>query len=73
MNAVGAGLLIAFTSPGLDVTKNGEVISKWLTNPTPEQSEKNRRKYRMHKRGFKTGVVLLAVGYVIQLFAAILG
>lgn len=73
LNSVGAGLLIAFTSPGLNVTETGEGLIGWTNSPTPEQRAINLRKYRMHKCGFKAGVVLLAVGYVFQLLATVLG
>ena len=70
INALGALLLIAFTSPGLDVTKTGESLFTWTNEPPPEQLAANRRKYRRHRAGFKAGVTLLLVGYVLQLVAA---
>ena len=72
LNALGACLLVAFTSPGLDVTKTGENMAGWTNSPTPEQRDINIRKYRRHACGFKAGVVLLVVGYVLQLLAELL-
>lgn len=73
VNAIGAGLLIAFTSPGLNVTETGERLVGWTGSPTPEQRVINLRKYRRNSCGFKVGVVLLAIGYILQLFAAFFG
>ncbi len=72
MNAIGASLLITFTSPGLDVTKTGENMVSWASSPTPKQRVANIRKYKKHKFGFKAGLVLLGVGYVLQFVVAIL-
>jgi hypothetical protein len=72
LNAIGACLLIAFTSPGLSVTDKGEELVGWTNSPPPEQRAINLRKYRMHKCGFKMGIVLLAIGYIFQLLAAII-
>lgn len=73
LNAIGAVLLIVFTSPGLNVTETGEGLIGWINSPTPKQRAINLRRYRIHKYGFKAGVVLLAVGYIFQLFAVIIG
>jgi hypothetical protein len=74
VNAIGAILLIIFTSPPLDVTENGEHYMKWTSDPlSDEQRAANKRKYFWNKFGFKGGVVFLTVGYLIQLWAAVLG
>lgn len=73
VNAIGAALLIIFTSPSLDVTENGENLMVWKNEPPTPERAANIRKYVKHKYGFKGGVVFLAVGYVLQLIAALLG
>lgn len=74
VNAIGAALLIFFTSPTLDVTENGENYFAWRNDaPSPEVRAANLKKYFRHKYGFKGGVVMLSVGYVLQLIAAVLG
>jgi len=73
VNAAGAALLIFFTSPPLDVTESGENFIPWRNDPqSPEQRAANLRKYLKHKYGFKSGVVMLTLGYVLQFIAAIL-
>lgn len=71
INMIGAGLLILFTRPNLNVTEKGENIVSWSNSPSQEQRVENLRKYRKHKYGFKVGVVLLTLGYVLQLIAAV--
>lgn len=74
VSALGAALLILFTSPGLDVTETGEVLGMWKNEKMlPEQRAANVRKYVRHKYGFRGGVVLLTLGYTLQLFAAVFG
>lgn len=73
INATGTGLLIVFTSPGLNVSEEGESLVGWKNSPNADQRVTNMRKYLKHKYGFKAGVVLLPIGYVFQLIAASLG
>ena len=73
VNATGAALLIFFTSPPLDVTEHGENFFAWRNDPpSPEARTANLKKYIRHKYGFKGGVVMLTVGYVFQIIAAVL-
>ena len=73
VNAIGAALLIFFTSPPLDVTERGESFIAWRNDPPSQDVRaKNLKKYKKHKFGFKGGVILLTVGYVLQLIAAVL-
>lgn len=74
INAFGACLLIFFTSPQLDVTATGDNITTWVNNELPsEQRAANLKKYKKHKYGFKGGVIMLTIGYALQLLSVILG
>ncbi len=74
INAIGAALLIKFTNPGLNVTETGEILGMWKNEKIPpELRAANIRKYARHKYGYRGGVVLLTVGYALQLFAAVFG
>jgi hypothetical protein len=44
INAIGAGMLIFFTAPGLDVTADGRSLLTWLNEPPPEDRARNVRK-----------------------------
>ncbi len=71
INMIGALLLVLFTSPNLDVTETGESFVRWTNSPPSDQRVKNRRKYAKHKHGFKAGVVLLTLGYALQVIAGV--
>jgi hypothetical protein len=72
VNFVGALLLVFFTSPALMVTKEGKGIVGWTNEPTSQEIEKNKRLYRWHQRGFKGGMLLLCVGFLLQLLAELM-
>jgi hypothetical protein len=68
--SLGALVLLAYPSPAqpLGVTQEGEGIIRWTTSPT----EANRAQWKKYRYGYQIGVALLALGFVLQLVAAIL-
>ncbi len=70
LNFVGGLLLVIFTSPPLDVTAGGLPVMRWTADATPEQQLANQRRYRLHRIGFNAGVILLTVGFFLQLVVA---
>ena len=71
LNAIGALLLVLFTSSNLDVTKTGESFISFFNSPPPEQRTANLKRHCRHSRGFKIGFWLLLVGYGLQIAAAL--
>jgi hypothetical protein len=66
LNIVGTGLLLRFGLPP-DVSPNGNV---YLVAEQPDQAEV--RKGARYKRYGRAGMVLLLVGFILQLLGAVL-
>lgn len=62
LSTLGAGLLLRFQSPVTLYTPLGEQVMTWVKNATPE----DRRRYLIQVIGYRTAVIALAVGFVLQ-------
>jgi hypothetical protein len=68
----GALVLMRYQSPVvLWVTREGEGMISFTTSPTPEQRETNKALWRKYMLKYRVGVGLLAIGFLGQLFAAV--
>jgi hypothetical protein len=71
LNAVGSFLLLWFTPTVGRYTPDGWRISgggAWSEVPqSPEEQSQNKRRYAWRKNIFRLGVVLLVLGFVLQL------
>jgi hypothetical protein len=68
----GAMVLIKYQSPVvLWVTQEGEGMFQFTNSPTPQEREANKAKWRKYMRAYQAGVALLALGFLLQLAAAV--
>ena len=72
INAGGAILLVTFGAPSIGITEGGEQTLTFFGEPASEERQVNLRKRSIHTSGFRIGLALLAVGYIIQMAAAYL-
>lgn len=63
LNTAGALLLLRFPPIFRTLTKDGREYAGWVNEPTPE----GRRGYRFQYWGFRTAILLLALGFLLQL------
>jgi hypothetical protein len=69
---IGAFLLVFFSLPALDVTKDGQPLILFTGTRSDVVVEANKRKYNRHSFWSRSGVCLLAIGFALQIVGALI-
>jgi hypothetical protein len=66
-NIVGTVMIFYFGAPPLRVTSQGGSLDVWVASPPGPKATQNRNAYRRHIILSRSGLILLGVGFALQL------